>query len=390
MKQSSKTNTVKVTTPTTSSKAGKMDSTVEDTTGWATDGTGNKVDSGRLAISDTALTTITGCETAYPDLWANAPTGWRSGSNLVVPPQLVPSGSEWFDVSAEMDQNSGYPTNTGLSDAQQNFTFYRYRAVSKNSIEVHFRWNSTTSGSGASSVNWQIPDGTELGLTGLTISSAAQNGGGTAQTYKLSHVDPATSLFAVSTCGITTAGIEIYRQGAADSIIGSEITAAAQAYVKCLVVVDEDLHDNTPYIQLFDNAGANVLGIPKTKYQRNLLSGDISSTNTDIASLKFSNLTVGNTYRVFYQGYLDTSGSETGADYVLIDIYHDGVRKGGASSYRNGTQDEQRSATHSTEAIFVATTTTVNFRATIGGSGKMLIANDYSYTIIEELPRHEH
>lgn len=46
----------------------------------------------KIGVWDTAPTgyalmgtTITDAQTLYPDLWANAPTAWRSGSNLVLP-----------------------------------------------------------------------------------------------------------------------------------------------------------------------------------------------------------------------------------------------------------------------------------------------------------------
>jgi hypothetical protein len=340
MKQSSKTNTVKVTTPTTKLPITAIQQITEDASAWPTvDGVKQK---NGLAYADGS--TLVNTSGDYDDF--NTANG-----SLVLP--NGPYRTVEYDLTF-----SSTPAGWSAPDAVG-------VAYSDSAGNWRLVFNIFASITSATSANVTI-DGISLPfLQGL--SNTENDGNTPGRAY------------------ITGAGIITRQTDVSDNnfIISGDIAlASAPTWAAANL-------ESYPVVALFDNAGANVLGIPKTKYQRNLLSGDISSTNTDIASLKFSNLTVGNTYRVFYQGYLDTSGSETGADYVLIDIYHDGVRKGGASSYRNGTQDEQRSATHSTEAIFVATTTTVNFRATIGGSGKMLIANDYSYTIIEELPRHE-
>ena len=106
MRQSNKVNTIKTTKPVVSRMACEVGSTAEDTAGWSTDGTGNKTDSGRLALSTSADTTITGCETAYPELWARAPSAWQSGSNLIVPRKGASSVGDWITYT---------PTLTGFT-----------------------------------------------------------------------------------------------------------------------------------------------------------------------------------------------------------------------------------------------------------------------------------
>lgn len=96
MKQSNKQNTIKVTKPVAPTLAGTLGHISEDTSGWGTDSSGNVVDRNRLLLSRLSSTTLVNAENLYPDLWARANVNWRSGSDLIIPPQQQLEGSRTF------------------------------------------------------------------------------------------------------------------------------------------------------------------------------------------------------------------------------------------------------------------------------------------------------
>lgn len=133
--------------------AGEISSTVEDTALWPDDNTGNKVRRGQLALSTSASTTITGCETEYPQLWANAPVAWRSGSDLVVPVMGVKSGqSQWIDYTKTIDSASN-----SLGNGTVEFLNYR---INGSSIDIRGRILLGSTSVIGSSMQWKLlPDG---------------------------------------------------------------------------------------------------------------------------------------------------------------------------------------------------------------------------------------
>lgn len=65
---------------------------------------GSQIPSGWVELNGQ---TLVGAETEYPDLWLNAPTAWKSGSDLVLPYGEVESA--WTDLSPYVDSTSGSP-----------------------------------------------------------------------------------------------------------------------------------------------------------------------------------------------------------------------------------------------------------------------------------------
>lgn len=128
----------------------------------------------------------------------------------------------------------------------------------------------------------------------------------------------------------------------------------------------------------------------KTKYQTKTLSPSIiGSNNSNIASLRFNNLTIGKTYKVSGQV---TFQSDAG-DNVRLEGIHDGLVLFQAECEDNGSGQDDESSFAFTSAPFVATATTVIFSLAgvtsalsgIQGGGNFID----TFATLEELPNHE-
>lgn len=95
-------------------EAGEISSTSQDTSLWPTVN-GNKVKKGKLALSTSASTTITNAQTVYPELWANAPAAWQSGTDLVIPAQSVSASAIPYTPNLTL---SSPPTSWSIDNTQ--------------------------------------------------------------------------------------------------------------------------------------------------------------------------------------------------------------------------------------------------------------------------------
>ena len=242
MRQGSKQGTIKTTNPQSVSKAGEINNTVEDTSGWSTIG-GNQVDRGRLALSTSAATTVTGADTAYPNLWANAPVSWRSGSNLVIPAQGVPEVKEYIDISVFDNQpyNNGSDITafglTRMSGIRQGNIYTLGFLVSYNSnIIVNEGFESVS-----------VPFADIPFLAGKTVTDA-----------RGSFWDNRNS---------SSHGGGYLRLNGANltfDIVGDfSVLTNRSGHGTLVIQTDEALSDSTPFITLYDNVAANALGLPE-------------------------------------------------------------------------------------------------------------------------------
>lgn len=242
-------------------KAGEISSTVEDTSTWTPLENGLNIKDGKLALSTSTSTTVTNAQTLYPQLWANSPASWQSGSDLVIPATGGQNVTEWIDATTEMNLDAKAPTGTGLSVTQNNFSYYRYRGNGK-SVDIEFRWNTTTSGSTTDDIKFLIPDGLEFGFEGLDIQNTIQSNAGTATTFKLQHNLFVDTDFITTTVSGSTTGASLLNLGGSAPLEGQDIIAAAQVYMKANIKIDQDLSGQTPIIYLFDNIASNAIGLP--------------------------------------------------------------------------------------------------------------------------------
>jgi hypothetical protein len=134
----------------------------------------------------------------------------------------------------------------------------------------------------------------------------------------------------------------------------------------------------------FAAAAVDSLGlVKKNRWQRKTLASDKTgaSANTTLSDLTFSNLTVGNTYRVT----LFFHGTTEAADTALVTITHDGgtigigrVGDGGDTSAYSGT----------TSVVFTATATSVTFVGSSFATTSTLVGNGtvaQTHATMEEL-----
>lgn len=258
--QSNKVGVLKVTKPTSPTLAGEIRSTSEDTSGWSTDASGNKIDNGRLALSTSASTTITACETLYPDLWAKAPTGWRSGSNLIVPAQAgfvseVASGTI-------TTPDTGYTIDTAVDD---------WVAIREgNQVTIWF----------ALKFNWSSPADSSPDLTfGLPASMVPAK----EQTFTISRNDGSwdESVLLLNSGG----NFVLYRNVGFSGFTASGTFYTGHASWDYGVSITYQVSgvasngDTTPYIQAYNNIAAGALGLPAaTATQAGTVSAEASGS----------------------------------------------------------------------------------------------------------------
>ena len=133
----------------------------------------------------------------------------------------------------------------------------------------------------------------------------------------------------------------------------------------------------------------NVGLVKKKKYQINVLSSTISATNSDIAALKFENLTIGQIYRVTFQGALQLSGTST-TETADITIKNNSVTI--ARHYFRIDSNPSRSISiAATQVIFEAAATSVVFGFTETGTTELLGtgATSETFSMLEELDDYE-
>ncbi len=120
-------------------------------------------------------------------------------------------------------------------------------------------------------------------------------------------------------------------------------------------------------------------------YEEKFLSSSITGNTTNVASLGFSGLTIGKSYRVYMQAVIDVRGN-TGSpaeSRMHLEAIHNGTLiamvRAWTSSGGSSTTITRHEGTYTSEAPFVATATTVTFNVTnaagvptlLGGSGKV-------------------
>ncbi|GAB1376777.1 hypothetical protein MASR1M48_16290 [Lactococcus petauri] len=125
----------------------------------------------------------------------------------------------------------------------------------------------------------------------------------------------------------------------------------------------------------------------KTRYQTKILAATISATTADIAGLRFSNLTIGKTYRLSGQANLQSNVPDGQAKLTV---------KNGATVIAVAIHDQSSGGSGSIgqfaiSALFVATSTGISSDVGVIAGGGLAgdgTANG-SFLTIEELPNHE-
>ena len=121
------------------------------------------------------------------------------------------------------------------------------------------------------------------------------------------------------------------------------------------------------------------------KWQQKFLPADISVNTSNIASLRFNNLSIGKTYRVTAQIQV-----VAGDNNARFEVFHNGVSVASTQNQPGGAGPEDR-FTQTCWAIFVATATTVQFdfienaNCILEGNG----TSEQTWTMLEELPDSE-
>lgn len=127
----------------------------------------------------------------------------------------------------------------------------------------------------------------------------------------------------------------------------------------------------------------------KTKWQQRYLlaNNTTSGTVTDIADLRFSNLEIGKTYRIY--GQLDCIFASDPSSGTLRS-YHDGQVLATVSTKGTTVGGNDRGTVSMQSAPFVATTTTVTTDYVSDGTTIISAAvSNPTFLVLEELPNHE-
>lgn len=127
------------------------------------------------------------------------------------------------------------------------------------------------------------------------------------------------------------------------------------------------------------------------KYQKKNLDANITTSTTDIASLRFTGLEVGKLYRVTVVAHVQTSATNSDA-FLQVNAHGNNKIYAGINDNAAVTQPQGAFLGFSSSIIFEATSTTLTTNAIIVGSGSILKSaspdND-TFMILEELPNHE-
>ena len=226
-------------------KAGEITSTVQDTSTWTPLENGLNIKDGYLALSTSASTTVTNCETLYPQLWANAPTAWRSGSDLIIPAQGVPNTTDWIDYT-----NANYGGDFGNST----WNYLKYKKTG-NTISLR---GSLVAGStfnpGSSLTLDLIPDG----LSPLNPSNYLQIAGNVGYLKSGSNYGNGgyASLFQPVSDWLILFGRELATTNPFTWAAGDTIEFILQD-------IEIDEQGITPVISLFNNVASSSIGLPQ-------------------------------------------------------------------------------------------------------------------------------
>jgi len=117
-------------------------------------------------------------------------------------------------------------------------------------------------------------------------------------------------------------------------------------------------------------------------YQRRNLPTNVGASGT-IASLGFSGLTVGRTYRITLSVYAESNAI---GENMIVNLFHGGVPIAGVASVQeSGSWGRE---TFTTSVIFEATTTVLSVEATLGSGVTIFALPQASFTQLEELPHY--
>ncbi len=242
-------------------KAGEISSTVEDVSSWPVEN-GLNIKDGKLALSTSSSTTVTNAENLYPALWANSPTAWKSGSDLVVPPQGVPAGlvdvdSSFFDITLNSGAPAGWYVNRSSLDIKR----------SGNTLYLNGQIKL-----GDSTGNYNTPSGAGIGFG---FSKDVYAFGSAIGFYYVPGVDEQ---------GHTREQVAAYYSGNQYPAVINEIPNVVvigddtpDTYIRYFEVTGETqfvfnnlkielanpIVDETPLIYLFDNVTSSSIGLPE-------------------------------------------------------------------------------------------------------------------------------
>jgi hypothetical protein len=386
-------------------EAGEISSTSQDTSLWP-DVNGNKVKKGKLALSTSASTTITNAQTVYPELWANAPAAWQSGSDLVVPPMGGNTIGHWESFDP-----------TSLTAMTTNVTWTGLRRRNGINLEMQIYGDITGVPSGDSIFTFGFPSDVTVSQSDILNTSVYDtvigNGGcsdGSTRTpiqprFFLNAGTPLFRLVALNTAtpSLTTGQIASptfpYTFGSGDRIWFS------------VSIPVEEYKDQTPTISLYNNlvptsltidlpeATSNVEGATKRAFflaqagASQTITGSLSTLNLDpplinegftVSGANNETITVNNAGVYKISAHVTFNLLAT-TEAVRIEIYAGGIRK---SSTRTGAPDGSAivSAVSFTMAQLNANDTIEIYVIMASGSATTLTSrNDYTQVTIERM-----
>ncbi len=313
--------------------------------------TGTSAPSGYLKLSPNSDTTITNCQTVYPQLWNRADSSWRSGSDLVIPAGV---GTEH------------YPS---YNDSEVSVTGNNNWVTSKAYLKPY------RDGSGAIRLHGFI-EGDSDSVTGELV-------------YVDSIIYTNTESGS-SSVNNATIGTEI-RCNAGTNLL---VLRASSQQTAWAVNFDFQLNswpswatkdaESTPIIKLYDDsttavsvsvaeATADTAGVVrKNRSQTKIVNSNVT---TDITFMTFNNLVVGKLYRIDLNlGFqLNIGGSDSN---VLCELYHDGVNIADFPAQTGGTNGVGRRISDS--FTFEAVATTLELRTLSASNNAYLSAEGTS------------
>ena len=157
-------------------------------------------------------------------------------------------------------------------------------------------------------------------------------------------------------------------------------------YVLDVGKVELVLNNTDSTLEISDAYWAASTDVGQTKYQSKTLTADVTTSSGTLTDLTFSNLVVGNTYKVSLQASF-ADGSSGGQ--VLIDIINNSTIQGRAL-YNSNSTEEAGIIQFGVVALFEASGSTVTFDYSNAASTIIRGNNTKSetYATLEELPNH--
>lgn len=329
---------------------------------------GSQIPSGWVELNGQ---TLTGAETAYPDLWAASPAAWKSGSDLVLP--NGPLEYLWVDLDVT---GTNWTTGTAIGKITNSGGVYA----------LDFQIQGTTSSTVGNVV---------VNVAGVNIV-AAQAGTGWSQQQ---GVADRLTLFVRESAG----GLQIASSGSSSdnwSMSGKVLLAGkpTDAFVGAdadFSTFDEAL-EGTPCIKLYsDTTSAVSVGINEAtatepgvvkanRVQTKILPSDFNATGSTatIASLNFNSLIIGKRYLVRYKFNI-TFGNNSAVINIAVN--------NGASQVADLRQASNNNVVSSRfgEIEFTASSSTVSVLVNNAGTVNSIIRGNNTtratYAEIEEL-----